>query len=309
MRRARWWLSVTTESPTTALHTCLGLHQEDVCQALESTRTVSTLLRVRLGAMIPHTLQLPVCCRSSLPIPRARRRSCCASLLRTWRLATGMRMPRTRRFSTANKWSPRSHRSTMWCPLPRSSAHDASFHARERGDRPRKLTRADVAAEAVSWGLATTDVESVVDRVLKDLEKGIRIASTAYPAAAARHEANALERIRKLKGVPGIEMALIWEQGRRCSGCNFARRKPLSEHTSAPVRVDGCHATSGRFCRKWALILPWVLGFCAIFRRRRPLSTSADLGKRCRCAAFRVESACKTAQKSQAGFPWRCKLP
>lgn len=65
---------------------------------------------------------------------------------------------------------------------------------------PGKLTRVDIAAEAVSWGLATTDVESVVDRVLKDLEKGIRIASTAYPAAAARHEANALERIRKLKG-------------------------------------------------------------------------------------------------------------
>ena len=35
----------------------------------------------------------------------------------------------------------------------------------------------------------------------------------------------------------------------------------------------------------------------------------ADLGKRRRPAAFRVESACKTAQKSQAGFPWRCKLP
>ena len=65
---------------------------------------------------------------------------------------------------------------------------------------PGKLTRADVVAEAVSWGLATADVESVVDRVLKDLEEGIRIASTAYPAAAARHEANALERIRKLKG-------------------------------------------------------------------------------------------------------------
>ena len=65
---------------------------------------------------------------------------------------------------------------------------------------PGKLTRADVVAEAVSWGLATTDVGSVVDRVLKDLEEGIRIASTAYPAAAARHEANALERIRKLKG-------------------------------------------------------------------------------------------------------------
>ena len=65
---------------------------------------------------------------------------------------------------------------------------------------PGKLTRADIAAEAVSWGLATADVESVVDRVLKDLEEGIRIASTAYPAAAARHGANALERIRKLKG-------------------------------------------------------------------------------------------------------------
>ena len=98
-----------------------GFIRRMFARRLESTRTVSTLLRVRLRAMTPHTLQLPVCCRSSLPIPRARRRSCCASLLRTWRLATGMRMPRTRRFSTASKWSPRSHRSTMWRPLPRSS--------------------------------------------------------------------------------------------------------------------------------------------------------------------------------------------
>ena len=57
-------------------------------------------------------------------------------------------------------------------------------------------------------GLATTDVGSVVDRVLKDLEEGIRIASTAYPAAAARHEANALERIRKLKGGICLEAVL-----------------------------------------------------------------------------------------------------
>ena len=65
---------------------------------------------------------------------------------------------------------------------------------------PGKLTRADVVAEAASWGLAATDVESVIDRALRDLEEGIRIASSAYPAAAARHKANALERMRKLKG-------------------------------------------------------------------------------------------------------------
>ncbi len=65
---------------------------------------------------------------------------------------------------------------------------------------PGKLTRADVVAEAVSWGLGAADVESVVDCALRNLEEGIRAASMAYPAAAARHEANALERIRKLKG-------------------------------------------------------------------------------------------------------------
>ena len=65
---------------------------------------------------------------------------------------------------------------------------------------PGKLTRADVVAEAVSWELGAADVESVVDCALRNLEEGIRAASMAYPAAAARHEANALERIRKLKG-------------------------------------------------------------------------------------------------------------
>ena len=42
--------------------------------------------------------------------------------------------------------------------------------------------------------------------------------------------------------------------------------------------VCGPPATSGRFCRKWALILPWVLDFWAVFRGRCPLSASPTWG-------------------------------
>ena len=42
--------------------------------------------------------------------------------------------------------------------------------------------------------------------------------------------------------------------------------------------VRGPPATSGRFCRKWGLILPWVLDFWAVFRGRCPLSASPTWG-------------------------------
>lgn len=43
--------------------------------------------------------------------------------------------------------------------------------------------------------------------------------------------------------------------------------------------IRGCpSATSGRFCRKWALILPWVLDFWAVFRGRCSLSASPTWG-------------------------------
>lgn len=68
-------------------------------------------------------------------------------------------------------------------------------------------------------------------------------------------------------------------RGRRCVRDATLRNASLFLNTPpSPVRVDSCHATSGRFCRKWALILPWVLGFCAVFRRRRPPSTSLTWG-------------------------------
>ena len=51
----------------------------------------------------------------------------------------------------------------------------------------------------------------------------------------------------------------------------------------APVCCRGSFAgpspaTSERFCRKWALILPWVLDFWAVFRGRCPLSASPTWG-------------------------------
>lgn len=41
--------------------------------------------------------------------------------------------------------------------------------------------------------------ETVIDRALRNLEEGIRVASMAYPGAAARHEANASGRVCRLK--------------------------------------------------------------------------------------------------------------
>lgn len=64
---------------------------------------------------------------------------------------------------------------------------------------PEKLTRADIVAEAVAWGLGVAGVETVIDCTLRNLEEGIRVASMAYPGAAARHEAKAMGRICRLK--------------------------------------------------------------------------------------------------------------
>ena len=64
---------------------------------------------------------------------------------------------------------------------------------------PEKLTRADIIAEATAWGLDAPSAEAVIDRALRNLEEGIRVASMAYPGAAARHEANASGRVCRLK--------------------------------------------------------------------------------------------------------------
>ena len=64
-------------------------------------------------------------------------------------------------------------------------------------------------------------------------------------------------------------------------------------------------AGSGRFCRKWVPISPWVPGLLCGFRRGLFAVGSADLGKRWHIVAFRADSACETAQKSQAGFAGR----
>ena len=64
---------------------------------------------------------------------------------------------------------------------------------------PEKLTRADIIAEATAWGLDAPSAETVIDRALRNLEEGIRVASMAYPGAAARHEANASGRVCRLK--------------------------------------------------------------------------------------------------------------
>lgn len=64
---------------------------------------------------------------------------------------------------------------------------------------PEKLTRADIIAEAASWGLNAAGAETVIDCALRNLEEGIRAASMAYPGAASRHEANALGRVCRLK--------------------------------------------------------------------------------------------------------------
>ena len=83
-------------------------------------------------------------------------------------------------------------------------------------------------------------------------------------------------------------------RGRRCVRDATLRDASLFLNTPPPpVRVDGCHATSGRFCRKWALILPWVLGFCAVFRRRRPLSTSLTWGNAAAARPFGLNPPAK----------------
>ena len=65
--------------------------------------------------------------------------------------------------------------------------------------RPEEITRDDVVAEASSWGVDPEDARDVIDDVLCKLEEGIGAASIAYPAAAARHEGAALQRICKLR--------------------------------------------------------------------------------------------------------------
>ena len=56
------------------------------------------------------------------------------------------------------------------------------------------------------------------------------------------------------------------------------------------------HATSGWFCRKWALILPWVLNFCAVFRGRYPLPASLTWGNASALQSFGLELPAKPSR-------------
>lgn len=71
-----------------------------------------------------------------------------------------------------------------------------------------------------------------------------------------------------------------WTQG---WGLNSPSTRPSSSDmlivtAVATLSAGAPPATSGRFCRKWALILPWVLDFWAVFRGRCSLSASPTWG-------------------------------
>ena len=194
-------MSVTTESPTTALHTCLGFIRRMFARRLESTRTVSTLLRVRLRAMIATYVAIAGLLQKFSSDPEGEKAELLRQLVANLALGNWDAHAKNTSFLYCEQMVPTLAPLYDVVPIAEVEPRTTLLSMRVNGViDTEKLTRADVVAEAVSWGLATTDVGSVVDRVLKNLEEGIRIASTAYPAAAARHEANALERIRKLKG-------------------------------------------------------------------------------------------------------------
>lgn len=64
---------------------------------------------------------------------------------------------------------------------------------------PSIITRADIVAEATSWGIMSDRAEEIFDVCLNDLEEGFKQAAAMYPQAAQRHEAAAIKRIERLR--------------------------------------------------------------------------------------------------------------
>lgn len=64
---------------------------------------------------------------------------------------------------------------------------------------PILITRADIVAEAMSWGITLNQAEEIITTCLDDLEKGLNQAAFLYPQAARRHEAAASKRIERLR--------------------------------------------------------------------------------------------------------------
>lgn len=63
---------------------------------------------------------------------------------------------------------------------------------------PMVITRTDIVAEAMSWGIVSDRAEEIIDACLSDLEEGLNQAAALYPQAALRHEAAASKRIERL---------------------------------------------------------------------------------------------------------------
>lgn len=63
---------------------------------------------------------------------------------------------------------------------------------------PNDVDSGDIVAEAANWGVPSSEAKVLAEECLEHLAEGIRAAGKAYPDAAKRHEAPALERIAKL---------------------------------------------------------------------------------------------------------------
>lgn len=64
---------------------------------------------------------------------------------------------------------------------------------------PMLITRADIVAEAMSWGITPNLAEEIIATCLDDLKEGLNRAAIAYPQAARRHEAAVIKRIERLR--------------------------------------------------------------------------------------------------------------
>ena len=64
---------------------------------------------------------------------------------------------------------------------------------------PILITRADIVAEAMSWGITLNQAEEIIATCLDDLKEGLNRAAIAYPQAARRHEVAAIKRIERLR--------------------------------------------------------------------------------------------------------------
>lgn len=114
--------------------------------------------------------------------------------------------------------------------------------------------------------------------------------------------ANALRRLNSMEGSALMRGSLLWRTGDEGVFAAMPRVAPASALTAAaaspavaPPRVLGGFAGNGRrFCRGSRASVRFSAGLFAV--------GSADLGKRRRVVAVRADSACETAQKSQAGL-------